>query len=81
MSNKETYRVTEGDRLFFRLSKSGKGVYVTNEQAEFGLRGNFEHVKAVLKGQKDYAVLEVRAKHHFKTIEDRIEAEEIEDEW
>lgn len=67
MEKEKTYKVTEEERMFFRLSNSGKGVYITNENKEFGLRGNFEHVKAVLKGQKGFAVLEVRAKKNFKT--------------
>jgi len=81
MANEKTYRVADGDRLFFRLSKSGKGVYVTNEQKEFGLRGNFEHVKAVLKGEKDYAVLEVRPKQNFKTPVAEPDEEDSDEYW
>jgi len=80
MAKEKTYRVADGDRLFFRLSKSGEGVYVTSEHVEFGLRGNFEHVKAVLRGQKDFAVLEVRPKQNFKTPVAEPDEEDIEEE-
>jgi len=81
MAKEKPYRVAEGDRLFLRLSKSGKGVYITNEHAQFGLRGNFDHIKAVLRGQKAYAVLEVRPKQAFRTVDGKEEAEEIEEDW
>lgn len=81
MSKEKSYKVTEGERLNLRLSNSGKGVYITNMDKPFGLRGNFEHVKAVLKGQKDFAVLEVVEKEDFKTPERQITAEDEEEEW
>lgn len=81
MTEPQQYGITEGDRLFFRLSKSGKGVYVTNEKLPFGLRGNYEHVKAVMKGHKDFAVLEVRQKEVFRTPEQVDLEEELEEVW
>lgn len=81
MNEKQEYKVTDGERLFFRLSKSGRGVYVTNEHARFGIRGNYEHVKAVLRGQKDFAVLEVRAKTALKDSEIAAVEEDAKEEW
>jgi len=81
MSKEKTYKITEGERLFFRLSKSGRGVYITSENEPFGLRGNFEHVKAVLKGQKDFAVLEVVSKSVFKNGAEIERGRVIEEDW
>ena len=58
----EAYELLEGDRLFLRRSKSGKGIYISNEHLRFGMRGNMEHVRAVINNQKDFAVVEVRTK-------------------
>lgn len=81
MENDSPYKINRDERLFLRLSKSGKGVYVTNGNLKFGLRGNFDHVKAVLKKEKDYAVLEVREKQRSGQENEEEEEEEQEEEW
>ena len=59
---KEEFKVTERDRLYLRVSKSGEGLYATNGEIAFGLRGNRNHLIAVLKEEKDFCVLEVVGK-------------------
>ena len=49
----------EGDRVFLRVSTSGKGVFITSKDLKFGLRANIDHVIATLKGEKEYAVFEI----------------------
>jgi len=62
MTEGVVYALVEGERLFMRLSSSGKGLYITARGKEFGLVANFDHVKAVMQDQKDFAVFEVRCK-------------------
>jgi len=62
----EIFEVEEGERFYLRISKSGKGVYATNETATFGLRGNLEHLRGLLSGEKEFVVLEVRVKETQK---------------
>jgi len=59
---KRMYEVEEGERFYLRRSKSGKGIYITNERVTFGLRGNIEHLQRVLSRGKEFTTLEVRVK-------------------
>lgn len=81
MGNDKAFKLNRDERLFLRLSKSGKGVYITNGVLKFGLRGSFDHVKAVLKKEKDFAVLEVREKQGSIQKKDEEAEEEYGEEW
>lgn len=80
-TREKAYNVTDGERLFFRLSKSGRGAYITNREADFGLRGNLDHIKDVIRRKREYATLEVRTKQAYHNDTGKEEAEEIEEYW
>lgn len=81
MSKEKKYEVEENEQLFFRVSRSGKGIWISNSRIGFGLRGNISHIKDVLRGKRDYAVLQVRSNPHFISAAEIEEAEEIEEDW
>lgn len=57
----------EGDRLYIRKSRSGKGIYISNSGLNWMLVGNFQHLRDFVDGKKEYVVVEVRRKENGRT--------------
>ena len=47
----------EGDTLYFRVSKGGEGIWITNGKVSFGLMGNRQRVKDVINGKEEWTDL------------------------
>jgi len=52
----------EGDRLYIRKSKSGKGIYISNSDLNWVLIGSIQSLRDFVDGKKEYVVVEIRKK-------------------
>lgn len=58
MTEKPRIKIRAGDRLYLRLSKSGKGVYITKRGLPWALMADLGKLKAVLNKEKEFVVCE-----------------------
>lgn len=58
MSDKQRIKIRAGDRLYLRLSKSGKGVYITKRGIPWALMADKNKLTAVLNKEKEFVVCE-----------------------